>query len=80
MAVVTLKYIRDKGQIKANLRYFTHRSGREREQLTRAIFTNVGETDKQEFYRQVRDAGRGTVFFKFMISPGPQARGQRQRP
>lgn len=72
MAVVTLKYIRDKDQIKSNLRYFTHRSGREREQITRAIFTNVGETDKQEFYRQVRDAGRGTVFFKFMISPDPK--------
>jgi hypothetical protein len=54
MAVVTLKYIRDKGQIKANLRYFTHRKGREQEKITRAIFTNVGEADKQEFYRQVR--------------------------
>src|SRR5512132_2280296 len=72
MAVVTLKYMRDKEQIKANLRYFTHRSGREHEKLTRAIFTNVGETDKQEFYRQVKYAGRGTVFFKFMISPDPK--------
>src|SRR5512132_2848341 len=72
MAVVTIKYIRDKDQIKSNLRYFTHRSGREREKITRAIFTNVGQTDKQEFYRQVRDAGRGTVFFKFMISPDPK--------
>src|SRR5512132_431310 len=72
MAVVTIKYIRDKDQIKSNLRYFTHRSGREREKITRAIFTNVGDTDKQESYRQVRDAGRGTVFFKFMISPDPK--------
>jgi hypothetical protein len=72
MAVVTLKYIRDKEQIKANLRYFTHRKGCEQEKITRAIFTNVGETDKQEFYRQVKDAGRGTVFFKFMISPDPK--------
>jgi hypothetical protein len=72
MAVVTFKYIRDKEQIKANLRYITNRSGREHEKLTRAIFTNVGQTDKQEFYRQVRYAGRGTVFFKFMISPDPK--------
>lgn len=72
MAIVTLKYIRDKEQIKANLRYFTNRSGREHEKLTRAIFTNVGQTDKQEFYRQVSYAGRGTVFFKFMISPDPK--------
>jgi hypothetical protein len=78
MAVVTLKYIRDKEQIKANLRYFTHRSGREHEKLTRAIFTNIGQTDKQEFYRQVMYAGRGTVFFKFMISPDPRREDRRK--
>jgi hypothetical protein len=72
MAVVTLKYIRNKEQIKANLRYFTHRSGREKEKKTRPIFTNVGETDKQEFYKQVSLAGRGTLFYKFMISPDPK--------
>jgi predicted Zn-ribbon and HTH transcriptional regulator len=72
MAVVTLKYIRDKQQIKANLRYFTHRAGIDHEKMTRDIFTNVGQTYKQEFYRQVSNAGRGTVFFKFMISPDPK--------
>jgi hypothetical protein len=72
MAVVTLKYTRNKEEIKANLRYFTHRAGRENEKITRDIFTNIGETDKQEFYRQVKSAGRGTVFFKFMISPDPR--------
>jgi len=72
MAVITLKYIRDKAQIKAHLRYFTHRKGRDHEKTTRAIFTNLGQTDKQEFYQQVKYAGRGTVFFKFMISPDPR--------
>jgi hypothetical protein len=42
MAVVTLKYIRNKEEIKANLRYFTHRKGKEREKTTRTIFTNKG--------------------------------------
>ena len=72
MAVVTLKYIRNKEQIKAHIRYFTHRTGRDNEKISRDIFTNVGETDKPEFYRQVKYAGRGTVFFKFMISPDPK--------
>ena len=78
MAVVTLKYIRDKEQIKAHLRYFTHRKGHDNEKITRAIFTNVGETDKPEFYRQVKYAGRGTVFFKFMISPDPRREDSRK--
>jgi predicted Zn-ribbon and HTH transcriptional regulator len=72
MAVVKLEYTRNKQEIKANLRYFTHRKGRENAKITRDIFTNVGQTGKQEFYRQVSNAGRGTVFFKFMTSPDPK--------
>jgi predicted Zn-ribbon and HTH transcriptional regulator len=41
--------------------------------MTRLIFTNTGLADKQEFDRQVASAGRGTVFFKFMISPDPRS-------
>jgi hypothetical protein len=78
MAVVTLKYTRNKEEIKAHLRYFTHRAGKEHKKITRDIFTNVGETDKQEFYRQVKYAGRGTVFFKFVISPDPRREDSRK--
>jgi hypothetical protein len=73
MAVVTLEYTRNKQEIKAHLKYFTHRAGRDGEKMTREIFTNMGETDKQEFYRQVEYAGRGTAFFKFMINPDPKS-------
>ena len=73
MAVVKLKYIRNKEQIKKNLHYITHRAGGEKEKMTRQIFTNNGLADKQEFDRQVVSAGRGTVFFKFMISPDPRS-------
>jgi hypothetical protein len=72
MAVVKLEYTRNKQEIKANLKYFTHRAGRDHEKMTRDIFTNIGETDKQACYRQVQNAGRGTAFFKFMISPDPR--------
>jgi hypothetical protein len=76
MAIIKLEYTRNKQEIKANLKYFTHRSGRNSEKMTRDIFTNIGEIDKRQFYRQVKNAGRGTSFFKFMISPDPQTRGQ----
>src|SRR5512132_788022 len=71
MSVVTLRYIRGKQEIKQNLRYITHRRGRDGQTITRTLITSGGVTDKQEFYRQVRFAGRGTVFFKFMISTDP---------
>lgn len=72
MAVIKLEYTRNKQEIKANLRYFTHRAGKDHEKMTRDIFTNIGETDKKQFYEQVQNAGRGTSFFKFMISPDPK--------
>jgi hypothetical protein len=73
MAFVKLEYTRNKQEIKANLRYFAHRAGRSNAKMTRDIFTNIGETDKHGFYRQVQNAGRGTSFFKFMISPDPRS-------
>jgi hypothetical protein len=72
MAIVKFEYTRNKNEIKANLKYLTHRAGRHSEKMTRDIFTNIGEAYKQQFYRQVNHAGRGTAFFKFMISPDPK--------
>lgn len=72
MAVVKLEYTQNKQEIKANLKYFTHMAGRNSEKMSRDIFTNMGETDKQAFYSQVKRAGRGTFFYKFMVSPDPK--------
>lgn len=71
MAIVKLEYTRNKQQIMSHLKYFTHRAGRDGEKMIREIFTNIGETDKQQFYSRIKNAGRGTTFFKFMISPDP---------
>jgi hypothetical protein len=72
MAVVTLKYVKDKEAIRRNLRYITHRRSIDGKTITRTLFNDVGETNKQEFYRQINQAGRGAVFFKFVISPDPR--------
>jgi hypothetical protein len=71
MAVVKLNYIRSKQEIKAHLRYIAHRRGREHEKITRDLFNKWGLTDKDALYRRFDSAGRGTVFYKFMISPDP---------
>src|SRR5437764_4287924 len=72
MAVVRLKYIRGKDQIKAHLRYITHRRGKTQEKITRLLFGRDGLTDKQASYEMIDSAKRGTTFFKIMISPDPR--------
>jgi hypothetical protein len=72
MAVVRLKYIRGKQQIKAHLRYITHRRGKTQEKITRLLFGRDGLTDKRAAYEMIDSAKRGTAFFKIMISPDPR--------
>jgi hypothetical protein len=71
MAVVRLKYIRGREQIKAHLRYITHRRGKTQEKITRLLFGRDGLTDKLATYQMIDNAKRGTTFFKIMISPDP---------
>jgi hypothetical protein len=71
MAVVTLRYIRNRQQIKAHIRYITHRRGKDGEKLSRLLFNERGVTDKQAVYRMIDAAKRGTLFYKVMISPDP---------
>lgn len=71
MAVVKLKYIRGRQQIKAHLRYITHRRGETQEKITRLLFGRDGLTDKRDSYQMIDSAKRGTAFFKIMISPDP---------
>jgi predicted Zn-ribbon and HTH transcriptional regulator len=72
MAVVRLKYIRGKQQIKAHLRYITHRRGKTQEKITRLLFGRDGLTDKRAAYEMIDSPKRGTAFFKVMISPDPR--------
>jgi predicted Zn-ribbon and HTH transcriptional regulator len=71
MAVVRLKYIRGKQQIKAHLRYITHRRGETQEKITRLLFGREGLTEKRAVYQMIDNAKQGIAFFKIMISPDP---------
>jgi hypothetical protein len=62
MAVVTLRYSRNRQQIKAHIRYITHRRGQGGEKLSRLLFDARGLTDKQAIYRMIDAAKRGTLF------------------
>jgi hypothetical protein len=71
MAVVTLKYLKERPQLKAHLRYITHRRGREEGSITRPLFGSAGMTDKRSVYERIDRARRGTVLYKFMINLDP---------
>jgi hypothetical protein len=72
MAVVKLKYLRERPHLKKHLRYITHRRGREEGRVTRQLFDRDGPTDRRTVYGRMDASGRGTVFYKFMINPDPK--------
>jgi hypothetical protein len=72
MAVVKLKYLKARPQLKRHLRYIAHRRGREEGRVTRQLFTADGPTDKRTMYDLIDSAKRGTVFYKLMINLDPR--------
>jgi hypothetical protein len=78
MAVVKLKYLRSRPQLKKNLRYITHRRGSEEGRVTRTLFSADGLTDKQTIYDLIDRAKRGTVFYKLMINLDPKREDTRK--
>ncbi|MDQ3976910.1 MAG: hypothetical protein M3264_10330 [Thermoproteota archaeon] len=59
-------------QIKANLRYITHRPTLEGERGARQLFGWDGDTNKHQGYQIIDTASKGTRFWRFKISPDPK--------
>src|SRR5512144_29573 len=72
MAVVKIKYTRQRAAVKAHLRYITHRRGEDRKTTTRTLFTEGGTITKQEAYTLIDSVKPGTVFYKVILSPDPK--------
>jgi hypothetical protein len=72
MAVVKIKYTRNRRAVKAHLRYITHRRGREDKTTTRTLFTEGGIITKQAAYELIDSVKPGTVFYKIILSPDPR--------
>jgi hypothetical protein len=71
MAIVKATYTKSGHIAKAAIRYIEHRPGREGEKVRRKLYGIDGELDRQEAYKMIDEAGKGTVFFRFVISPDP---------
>jgi hypothetical protein len=61
-----------KQQIKAHLRYITHRPTLEGDRGARQLFGWDGDTSKNQGYQIIDTAKKGTRFWRFKISPDPK--------
>jgi hypothetical protein len=76
MAVVKANYVKrgkgEKGRAKATIRYITHRRDRDGHTVTRALFGYDGALTKEQAYRMIDDAQKGTIFYRIVVSPAPK--------
>jgi hypothetical protein len=71
MAIITAKFSKSKARMKAAVRYIEHRAGREGEKVKRELYGIDGAMDRQQAYRMIDEAGKGTAYFRLVISPDP---------
>ena len=75
MAIVKANYVKrgvgDRGRAKATVRYIQDRPGKQKEKLTRTLFGSDGPLSREQVYRMIDEAGRGTLFYRLVISPDP---------
>src|SRR5712691_9376732 len=71
MAIVKATYTRKASGAKASLRYIAHRPGKDGVKQTRTLFGIDGAMGRWQAYRMIDEAEKGSVFFRFVISPDP---------
>src|SRR5260370_19336971 len=75
MAIVKATYIKhgtsEREKAKASIRYIEHRRGKDGAKITRTLFGTDGLLGRWQAYRMVDTAEKGSVFFRFVISPDP---------
>ncbi len=71
VAIVKASFTKAKPGAKAAIRYIQHRPGNEQTRITRTLFGCDGQMSKEEAYRCIDRAHKGSIFFRFVISPDP---------
>jgi DNA-directed RNA polymerase subunit RPC12/RpoP len=76
MAIVKANYVKrgkgERGRAKATIRYITHRRDRDGHTVTRELFGHDGALTKEQTYRMIDEARRGTLFYRIVLSPAPK--------
>jgi hypothetical protein len=77
MAIVKVNYSRSIDHIKDHLRYIVHRTGTDREHMSRELFDEFDRTDKARAYELI-DATKHPLFFKIIINLDPKREDTRK--
>ncbi len=71
MAIVKATYTKQSVGAKASIRYIEHRPGKDGEKITRTLFGWDGVMGRHQAYRMIDAAEKGSIFFRFVLSPDP---------
>jgi hypothetical protein len=72
MAIIKATYTKQRDGAKASIRYIQHRPGKDGAKITRTLFGWDGAIGRHEAYRMIDEAEKGSVFFRFVMSPDPK--------
>ena len=72
MAIVKATYTKSSAGAKASIRYIEHRRGKDGEKVTRTLFGMDGLMGRWQAYQMIDEAQKGSIFFRFVISPDPK--------
>lgn len=82
MAVVKANFVKRNKQARAgakdNIRYIQNRRGKDGQKITRQLFGIDGAMERQEAYQMIDEAEKGSIFFRFVITPDPVGEDKRQ--
>ena len=78
MAIFKATYTTTATSAKASIRYIAHRRGKDNAKVTRALWGWDGKMERREAYQMVDEAERGSIFFRFVISPDPATEDTRR--
>src|SRR5438874_10627476 len=72
MAIVKATYTKSSRGAKASIRYIEHRPGKDNAKINRTLFGMDGAMGRWQAYAMIDEAEKGSLFFRFVISPDPQ--------
>ena len=76
MAIFKANYVKRgktaKALAKATVRYNQHRPGKDGERITRTLFGSDGVMTRHEAYQMIDEAQKGSLFYRFVLSPDPK--------
>src|SRR6266568_8866842 len=78
MAIIKATYTKQRKGAKASIRYISNRPGKDNKKTTRILFGIDGLMGRYQAYRMIDEAEKGSIFFRFVISPDPKQEDTKQ--